>query len=296
VKQPRVLLVWPRVQTSDPTAKRLKVELQDLSFARGYRVENFVWSETQSVAESSRKIPLVEAWQAHSLYNMLHEGPCAVWLFGDPRVTRNVMSGPSTKNSMSLAHLLRYKAYVASVSRTASTAQFEAEMTSFETWIREINCTGHRDPRALPLNTFDSDFEWLDLDEEAGQEYFEHHHGTATARMDSRRRHWAVPSAAHGGQAMYISGTTLPSGFHWDVQAAPSPSRLFNLTQTWSMPRDSYLNVGPNGHVRSGQSSSKNSAKIICKAPNPNAPEEPKNRSKGRRGRASLEPGRRRRR
>jgi hypothetical protein len=169
-------------------------------------------------------------------------------------VMLNAMDGPSTERSTSLRNLLRYKAFVTPLGAGSSSLQIDDELQLFGRWSGECNCNGERDPRALPLHTFSPDREWSDLHLDAGKHSFARVHGSSGSWVDTVGRPWNKARYPHGRGESWVAGAVLDGGAHWDVQAARSTTSICNLHQVWRVPRGSYVNVYPDGHIRKGQS------------------------------------------
>lgn len=248
---PVVALVVP-----DPVSSGSKYEGDRRAWAERAKKDGFeVWTlravRITSAArdESSRPLWVLPAAEVVKLYRAAHRRAVAVVQFGSVRVSPNPLTFETTRTTLPLESVFRYKAFfVRGLGGTIDNA-----IASYTQWIDSVECDGDRDPRALPLHQFSPDVDWKDLHVQTGIEKFQSRHGGPSALIDSDQRPWKRPGlAAHGQEALVVAGVELPPGFHWDVHGSRNPSRLPAWTELWEFRKGTYLNVSPDGHVRAG--------------------------------------------
>jgi hypothetical protein len=136
------------------------------------------------------------------------------------------------------------------------------------------------------MHCFSPGNDWTILDGADALKAFEAVHGPPARRIDSSKREWAIAKARHGGEPAHVRGYTLLQGFHWDVQGHQSAGlRIFNSREVWKIPKGTYLNVAPNGDIRSGSSGASASAEYCATRPDTElakAKANPKKRKKKR--------------
>jgi hypothetical protein len=304
MNQPRVFLISPKRGAIALSEEKKRSLVQDHAAKRDLEVVHLRAHELPSLHERSRKIQVLDPWMALDLYEGVHEGPCMVVCIGSPRVMRNHASGHSTGNTWPVSTYVQYKACVVNVSFATTEAQIEEYFDLFATWIAEDHTLNDRDHRILPLHSFDTFNDWVELHTEEGVREFEVSFGKPGSLSDAMGRKWKRAQEQHGRKLLWVAGRAIPPGSHWDVQAHESSTKLFTPHQIWSIPPQSYLNVYPDGFVRRAQSSA-TPAKLLKEAAKPNEIldreadklREKQAKKKPRRGRANTErkrPGRRR--
>ncbi len=220
-------------------------------------------------ANTGRRLQIMEAQDAGELYKLIHRHPTAVIQIGQPTIRLDPSAIPSERNSISLERFVRYKAFFRMLGRAGSEINVEHFLAGFQDWQLRCACGGERDARCIPLHVFSPSREWRDLHDVDGVKAFECRHGQASSRVDDKDRDWNPPKARHGREAAIVAGTTLSSGFHWDVVSPRGDGRLCTSTETWRFSRESYCNVYPDAAVRKGQRRGGSSARLVYQAQRP---------------------------
>jgi hypothetical protein len=271
-----VCIVAPPVQgpagvvcTTAQTAWIEKVRALAKSYGHSVTIFRTVARLSERKDESGRRLFLLDPWEADRLYKLIHRGCYAVFQAGQARVLPDPLSDISSATSISLERLIRYKSCFAQFDGATEPSEL---FVRFDAWAAAMPVSTHRDCRVLPLHMFSPSHDWLDLMQANGQHDFERMHGKPTQLADECARHWKQPSAVHGNDSLFVANHPLPTGFHWDVTAARTVSRLTSLIERWKFPPSAYANVSPDGHVRGGQSSAI-SARREGSAPRPPDPE-----------------------
>lgn len=248
--------------------------VRELAIARDLKVEIFrtVPRVSRNKGEPNRKFSILEPWEADRLYRFLHRSYDAVFQTGKAQVLLNPTGEYHSSNVISLARVVRHKVFFAQFDGFTPPSEVLLE---YDVWRSEGNCDSHRDCRVLPLHMFSPRRDWLDLRSEENRKAFELAHGVPSQLKDEKSRPWNQTAVRHGNDSLIIAGFTLPTGFHWDVEAAPNVSQLSSLTANWRFSKGAYVNVSPDGHVRSGQSKGVTAVKVD-EAPRPAPPEPPK--------------------
>lgn len=238
---------------------------------RGYQVSVFrtVPRTSRRRDEANRRLLLVDPWEADRLYRLLHRSSVAVFQAGRARVLLDPLKEVSTANSIALARLVRYKSYFAQFDGSTPPANLFLE---FDKWAGKTHVEGQRDCRVLPLHMFAPRRDWPGLTPMSGRREFEQVHGKPAHLSDEDSRAWKQPSALHGKESLVVANFALQAGFHWDVSAARTRSRIASLVERWKFEPGSYANVSPDGHIRGGQRSGV-SASREGQAPRPAEPE-----------------------
>ncbi|MFK4790855.1 hypothetical protein [Microbacterium sp. ZW T5_56] len=190
---------------------------------------------------------------ASKMYQMVHRVNCAVIQIGtDARVPFHPRDSCQKRNTMELEQFVRYKAVFAKVNGRVGPVDaigaVSAQLTSLE-------CDGERDPRCLPMHVFDPSHDHVACPLTDAVKVRARYQGPKI-RTDGKSREWGPPKGIpHGSHELRVRGRVLRAGYHWDVKSAQNTSDLMTTLEIWSMPPGSYLNVSPDAHVRSGQSS-----------------------------------------
>lgn len=247
------------------------VAVRRLAEGRGHKVTIFrtVPRASRRRDESGRRYLLLEPWEADRLYKVIHRGHYAVFQAGKARVQLDPLKELSSASTIALARLVRYKSYFAQFDgSTAPSDLFE----EFDAWAKKAHISTHRDCRVLPLHMFAPRRDWPGLTLSSGRDEFARVHGKPAQLADEDTRPWKQPNAMHGQEALLVANYSLPTGFHWDVNAARTVSRLASLIERWKFDQGAYANVSPDGHIRGGQRSGV-SASREGTAPRPPEPE-----------------------
>lgn len=118
----------------------------------------------------------------------------------------------------------------------------------FESACLDQGCENEHDPRCLPLHVFANSGRY-DLFLPAERGAFEAQYGSGGSRVDGEKRQWRLsPRAYHGHEQLFIAGTALPKGMHWDVQPGGGSTIVTTTSAVWFVSR--YVNIYPDSHVR----------------------------------------------
>lgn len=267
------ILLPPSTQTTDEHDKKWK-QLTAAAKSLDWEVRVIRARAVTSAAlgEANRRLRVLDPWDAVAIYRAAHRRMVAVVQFLATEILINPRHHPSASNTMSVERFARHKMYFVRLPSprnereiTPTVADFVA---GFHRWIDECDCENDRDPRCLPMHSFSASDNWTDLGTLPGNARFENQHGRPTALRDTVGRVWRRPQGLHGREVLTVAGFDLQPGFHWDVQNTGNVSSLFALHEVWKFPKDSYVNVNPDGAVRQGQSQG-NSAKRTFVSPRP---------------------------
>jgi hypothetical protein len=180
-------------------------------------------------------------------------------------VRRDPSANPSYRGDLvTIEGFVRYKARFGMIRNHNDIIRIIGE---FAGWPIEGACLGPRDPRVLPLHTFDNNTEWPDLDQPEQVTEFAKRFGSPTRRTDPAGRSWVQSAAFHGGDALFVAGYELNPGFHWDVERGRGRERIFTTHEVWKLTnQNSYCNIYPDGYVRQGRTLSGGSCRLVWSA------------------------------
>lgn len=215
--------------------------------------------------EDGRPYDLVEPRHAAEVYSMAHRGRVLVLSTGTCFVRRNPSADPSHRTDLiSIESFVRYKAQFGMIRDNKDISRITGGSSG---WLLEGACSGPRDPRVLPLHTFDNNAEWSDLDKQWQITEFANRFGPATHRTDPAGRSWIQSTAFHGSDALSIAGYRLNPGFHWDVERGRGREHIFTAHEVWKLAnRNSYCNIYPDGYVRKGRALAGGSCRLVWSA------------------------------
>jgi hypothetical protein len=251
----RVIIVSPEPGAITAAEEALRRHATDLAARNGIASEHVRSKLVRDVKATSRSLTSIEPWDALHIYEWAHDGPALVFPIRAPMAMRNILSGPSKANGIKLDELLRYKAFVAPLTLESRAGDIDDALARYHEWAATSTGITERDHRVLPLHIFSPRKDWPDLHSPAGVTAFEAVHGRAGSLIDGRQRHWNRANARHGTRFVWIAGSEIDGGAHWDVVATANPTELWSLYQLWTLPSGSYVNAYPNGVIRKGQSS-----------------------------------------
>ncbi|WP_157520839.1 hypothetical protein [Herbidospora daliensis] len=198
--------------------------------------------------------PLISAQDISGLYRRAHRARTVVIAFGSAKILLDGRELPSNKGCMSLEKFIRYKCFYVLISRLEEVEKGWAKALD---WMNERHCEGPNDPRCFPVAAFDAQGE-CSLDSAAGrQEFIALHKETKSSKhlTDACGRTWQR-GPDHSRDLIQVAGTTLPIGFHWDVQAARN-STIATGWEVWHLPKGGYTNIHPDAMVRGGHATKK---------------------------------------
>jgi hypothetical protein len=212
-----------------------------------------------------RPYDLVEPRHAAEAYSVAHRSRVLMLSTGTCFVRRNPSANPSHRDDLvSIESFVRYKAAFGMIRDSKDVSRLIEE---FSGWPLEGACSGPRDPRVLPLHTFDSTTEWPDLDQPRQIAEFAKRFGPAARRTDPADRSWRQSPVFHGGDALSIAGYRLNPGFHWDVERGRGRERIFTAHEVWKLTnQNSYCNIYPDGYVRKGRELTGGSCRLVWSA------------------------------
>ncbi len=249
----RVFIIAPPL-ARDERAARSEVwrkAVQKLAEEAGMTVTTYRLSEVKVRNEGSYLV--MNGIDASKMYKTMHRDNCAVIQVGTgARVPFHPRDFAQRRNTMELEQFVRYKAVFSKVhGRTSpddAMAVVAAQLTSLE-------CDDERDPRCLPMHVFDPSHDHVACPLTDAVKVRAQYQGPKI-RTDRKSRQWHPPRGIpHGSDELRVRGRVLRAGYHWDVKSAANTSDLMTTLEIWKMPPGSYLNVSPDAHVRSGQSS-----------------------------------------
>lgn len=206
--------------------------------------------------ERERPLWLLTPKDANDVYAAAHQDRVCIATFKASFVRRD----PSTtlarrRDLIDLASYIRYKAFCGLIRGKPDVGRF---FDGFAEWAAATGCEGHADPRSLPFHVFDTDTEWIHLDDSSSRSDFDLHHRHQGARRDDKDRRWsnADPRSYHAPSPLLIRRTPITPGFHWDV--SHDNTRLLTSNEVWKLKGEgAYANVYPNGYVRSAAGKAK---------------------------------------
>lgn len=215
--------------------------------------------------EDGRPYDLVEPKHAAEVYSAAHRSRVLVLSTGACFVRRNPRADPSHRTDLiSIESFIRYKANFVMIRDHKG---IESAIREFSKWPLNDGCSGPRDPRILPLHTFDHNSEWPDLDQPEQITEFANRFGPATRRTDPTGRSWMQSAAFHGSDALSIAGYGLTAGFHWDVERGRGHEHIFTAHEVWKLAnQNSYCNIYPDGYVRKGRELAGGSCRLVWSA------------------------------
>lgn len=228
-------------------------ELQSLAAQSGLQVEIYrtVLRRSSKPGEEKRILYVLDPWEADRLYKSIHRGFDAVFQAGSAYAIRNINREIGSNNLINIKRLVSHKVFFSAFDGVPNAADSYAEWV---VWLQSMHCKSHRDPRVIPTHMFSPESDWNTLSSDEEQDRFKKMHGGPTKLMDSKERHWQQTHAWHGNDSLTVGRFALPEGFHWDVKAARTTTRIHSLTSIWRFDENSYLNISPDGYIRSGQS------------------------------------------
>ena len=215
--------------------------------------------------EGGRPYDLVEPRHAAEVYSVAHRSRVLVLSTGTCFVRRDPSADPSYRTDLvSVESFVRYKTQFCMIRDHNDIARAIME---FSRWPLTGACSGPRDPRILPLHTFDNNTEWPNLDQMQHAAAFTVKFGPAACRTDQAGRLWLQSAALHGGDALSIAGYKLNPGFHWDVERGRGREHIYTAHEVWKLTnRNSYCNIYPDGYVHKGRTLSGGSCRLVWSA------------------------------
>lgn len=240
-----VVIIFPRKRDSTPAFRSQRERIKLRAESRGFPVREIAAARLS--AGSGRRLWVISRGDAQGLYLSLHRAQVAVL----PLVHAVVRQDPSRElrdnKVLTVRDFCKHKACVVSLDDVG-----DAWLGEFDTWCGTPSCDGHGDPRSLPFHIFDVGGATFPLDTRDGRERFNRMFGAPRQRHDRGGRVWnaPVPGQRHGRDPVYVAGTLLASGFHWDVEPARRTTAIISTDAIWTV--RGYANVYPDGVIRGG--------------------------------------------
>jgi hypothetical protein len=225
-------------------SKSMQFEFQEIKLVARSAMSNTKWC----LDVSGRTSPM-------SLYREAHTSPLVV-LSLRKRVTAMMEKKVDHERNRTIETLFRYKAFC----KFTDIDSVETILDHALAWHSVAICSGLGDPKILPLHVFCPLKNQTALWTDEGCKKFEQIHRRNGVRHDSDGREW-WRGAHHGSFVHTILGTTLPVGFHWDVQSNRK-STLWSGDSEWQIGPKGYVNISPDGSVRSGKFSKQISRRV----------------------------------
>lgn len=245
-----IWLVIPERESPDQVA--LRMDLVATAQQVGYgtpRVRRARECRVQGGEETRRKYQVLIPRDAHDLYSAMHRSLLLLVTTASCYVRQDPSADPTTRRK--LIRLEDYCRYKAAFGVARGPGDPRRHIEAFFDWPAENSCDGIQDPRILPLHVFDPRMVWDELHSAGQATLFSGRFGSASRRADHCMRVWQTATLGHGRDALVVSGTTLPVGFHWDVQRGRGQDRLVTSHEVWKLKSPSaYCNVYPDEYVR----------------------------------------------
>ena len=199
-----------------------------------------------------RPLGLITSRDAINLYKRAHRARVGVFQIGDAHVPIKPQPRPTVRDYVQLRGFVKHKAFHARIPQNDVDSQWSSSLTAFGRWLDGTWCDGEGDPRCLPLHVFETDFETDRLSSAEGRSAFAQMHGPQSSRVDLRQLRWKRPQGAyHGSESLHVAGYDLVRGFHWDVLNEGAKRNVATISgKTWEIPRNGYVNVYPDAHIR----------------------------------------------
>lgn len=245
VSRPLPLHVFLVLPPSDDShkSKLLRAEIDDWRSRSGARVS--IIRTVSRRSKEGHELHLLRPDDVRALYRLCHEAYVVVLAFDAARVQLDVSERPSRPGSLPLESFVQYKARFERPSDLASLRDLLPSLS-----IQDSGCEDFRDPRCLPFAIFEPK-EFLDLTDAAARKQFKRAHKNRqnNALSDKGARVWSF-GPFHSMDLLHVAGCVLPYGFHWDVTTRRDWT-ILNGWERWTLPGNRYVNVHPNGYIRS---------------------------------------------
>ena len=211
---------------------------------------------TSARSREGRLLGLIKGEDAINLYKRVHRARVGVFQIGDAHVLIKPQPRPAARDYVQLRGFVKHKAFYFRIPQNDVDSQLSSSLTAFRRWLDETWCDGEGDPRCLPFHVFETEFETDNLFSAQGRSAFAQMHGPQSSRVDYRQFRWKRPQGAyHGSETLHVGGCDLVRGFHWDVSNEGAKRNVATISGTWEIPRNGYVNVYPDAHIRGGRSS-----------------------------------------
>ena len=234
-------------ETVADATQRLRAGLRTAAAERGW---GFVErrAERTKLVPDRRSISVLPIPEAKNVYERVHKVPVGVFVVEPLFVRRDPARAEPTERQLTpLETFLKYKAHFCHATLASPPNDL---LAAFSEWTASLELDDSKDPRCLPLQTFEARVP-VDLSSAASRKEFDDAHRSRGGRRDACDDDWEVrlDPTMHGGVELVVRTHKLPRGFHWDLQTSGS-RRLCTHREVWQVPRGEYVNVSPNAHVR----------------------------------------------
>jgi hypothetical protein len=226
---------------------------------------------------NGQEFRLLSANEVAGIYRGAHVERTAILAFCGVKILLDISERPTNQGCMTLERFVRHKCSYTLVSRPEEAA---SALLSAMSWLDDTGCEGPRDPRCLPSAIFiTEDFPLDTLEQRRG--FVAHHKYSAksSALMDALDRVWEI-GPHHTRDLLQVAGTTLPVGFHWDVEADNKSSIIATGWETWKLPGRGYTNIHPNAYIRGGNATKTHPSATEKRSSGD--PKTPRNKRKGK--------------
>lgn len=195
---------------------------------------------------------ILSGTNATAIYRRAHRARAAVIVLAKTHVFLHPSQEDAVRQHLiaRLQALFQYKCFLQLLDdKTECSREWTSAFADrFQNACLSTGCEDERDARCLPLHVFSNDGKHYLL-EAKGRLAFDIQYGGGTRRVDLAGRRWGLfPHAFHGHEQLFIAGTPLPKGFHWDVQPGGESTTIVTTTDVWVVSR--YVNIYPDSHVR----------------------------------------------
>jgi hypothetical protein len=218
---------------------------------RECHVEVTTLTTVRAHGENGLRFELVRSADVERLYREAHRALVLVITVGTAQVHLRIDERPTNATTLPLSQYLHHKACTLHVSRPEEASKVSDALARHQF---DLSCEGHKDPRCIPFFLFRRT-ESNDLGSESGRSQFVSHYSqgrsaNVSALIDGEGREWASREF-HSADLIHVAGTTLPVGFHWNVQTKKK-TELANGWEVWRIGAHGYVNVHPDAHIRQG--------------------------------------------
>ncbi|OZD69944.1 hypothetical protein CH272_02645 [Rhodococcus sp. 05-340-1] len=228
--------------------------------------------------QGEQRITVLKACDVKTLYRTVHRRRTIVLATGGVRVQNDPSERPTRKDSQPLEHYVSQKASFQLVTKAAEAARSIDNGLAW--WLKPPVLRSWADePRLLPAVCFAGLDRFGCLRDREISDFKAAH---ARPWTDIQGKEWGIAKAMHTRDLLHVAGTTLPLGFHWDVQLKAGKKTLANGWERWEGVTN-YVNIHPNAFIRPSTGTKVydcNRAGAVERQPRT-----PSHRRKGRRGR-----------
>ena len=244
----RPVELWLFYPENDPLVARQAIQMIGNECSR--RRWAFEHRPTHLITPAGRPIGRVRPEDAIYLYKQIHRARVGVWQIENAHVQKQPQPRRTPIDYFTLRRFVLHKAYHRTLPSMSWEVDWGASLDEFLVWMNGTHCEGEGDPRCLPFHVFDTNFDLDRLGCRHGRGSFAEKHGAQSRRSDGKGLTWTRPGGAHHGyDTLQVAGRELIRGFHWDVEGNVN-QRIVTTLQSWRLKRNAYVNVYPDGHIR----------------------------------------------